>query len=235
MKKILVFSVGLNGYAFGFRKALESHQKYSERIGADYFVASKLKVNDPAIAAWMKVTLIDKALEAGYDYVAYIDADCEVQGDTPNFIDLFDGSTKSVLMAKGVSGRWNSGVIFVENTHESRMWTQALLKSITEPIAEEHRKNLRFENGNIIAVESKLNCVTEIDYRWNNSYQSKSDYIHHYTGKFKNDYRRNVIENLIFKFLKFISPRATAAPERRDEQFREDLLIATNKVWDEER
>lgn len=138
-------------------------------------------------------------------------------------------------MAKGVSGRWNSGVIFVENTHESRMWTQALLKSITEPIAEEHRKNLRFENGNIIAVESKLNCVTEIDYRWNNSYQSKSDYIHHYTGKFKNDYRRNVIENLIFKFLKFISPRATAAPERRDEQFREDLLIATNKVWDEER
>lgn len=66
----LVFSIALNGYEQGYRRCLVSQKHYARSIGADHAVVTKPRVDDPALAAWLKVSLLERALESGRDWVA---------------------------------------------------------------------------------------------------------------------------------------------------------------------
>lgn len=229
----LVFSVALNGYDKAFKRCLESHEAYAERIGADHFTALRPVVPDPAYAAWMKLTLILSAFDHGYDHVAYIDADCEVRASTPSFVGMLDRSERPILMANGRTGRINSGVIFARADHVAAVWLRSVVESVTENISDEDRANLRFENGNVIALERRLNGVGELPPIWNNTFDPEmDDFIRHFTGPLKPLYRRPPSQRLIMELAKLKYPRARSAPPFRSPQFLADLEKYTARAWE---
>lgn len=230
MKK-MVFSIALNGYKQGYRRCLESQKNYARGIGADHAVVTKPRVNDPALAAWLKVSLLDRALDSGRDWVAYIDADCRVAPEAPDFSEYFGDRDESVFMAKGRSGRLNSGVIFVSNASESRFFLQRVLESATEDVPLQHRKNLKYENGNIIYVAETYGGVGDMGVEWNNSVDpALKDHIRHYTGDMRLQYRRPAPDALRFALTRWTSPRPTAAPQRRPGTFAADLAALTEEI-----
>lgn len=229
----LIFSVALNGYDKSFRRCLESHEAYAHRTGADHFIALRPTVPDPAYAAWMKLTLMLSAFDQGYDHVAYIDADCEVRENTPHYVELLDRSERSILMANGRTGRINSGVIFTRADDAARDWLQRVVASATDHIPEEDRANLRFENGNIIALERRLNGIGELSPIWNNTFDPDlDDYIRHFTGPLKPLYQRSLFEQLSMRLAKLRYPRARSAPQSRSRQFLADLEAYTAQAWE---
>lgn len=229
--KILVFSIALNGYDIGYRVCLDSQREYADRIGADFRLITKPTVSNPAFAAWLKVTLLAAALKAGYDAVAYIDADCRVSKEAPSFTTELASADGKVCMSLGRSGRLNSGVIFAENSETSILFLERVLASAVEDIPDEARANLRFENGNIIYVESIEGGVHVIESRWNNSSDaSMDDHIRHYTGPMKSNLKAPLLDRLQFRIHKLFLPRASAAPERRESSFLTELQQLTEYV-----
>gem|GEM_PF-2793016 len=226
----LVFSVGLNGYHVGYRTCIETQREYARRIGADYYIATKPFVRYPALAAWLKLTFMSANLIQGYEEVAYIDADCLVRPHAPDFSETMV-ATGSIFMAKGRSGRLNSGVIFARSSSESKLFLDRVLASATESIPLEARANLRFENGNIIYVDEKYGGVTEIDQVWNNSsIPEMDDYIRHFTGPMKAEFRAPITDQIQYRLLKSILPRPKKAPQRRSQQFVDALNDLTDRV-----
>ncbi|WP_146233410.1 hypothetical protein [Arthrobacter psychrolactophilus] len=230
----LVFSIGLNGYDIGYRMCLDSQREYADRIGADFRVVTKPTVSDPAFAAWLKVTLLDAALKAGYDAVAYIDADCRVSKSAPDFTTELAKSDGKICMSLGRSGRLNSGVIFAENSVTANQFLERVVASVVENIPAKARANLRFENGNIIYVESINGGVHIIDSRWNNSSDDTlDDHIRHFTGPLKSKMHAPLKDRLNFRIRKLFLPRASAAPERREASFLDELQQLTESIVSE--
>lgn len=227
----LVFSIGLNGYDIGYRTCLDSQREYADRIGADFRVVTKPTVSNPAFAAWLKVTLLAAALKAGYDAVAYIDADCRISKNAPDFTTELARADGKICMSLGRSGRLNSGVIFAENSETSTQFLDRVVASVVEDIPAEARANLRFENGNIIYIESIAGGVHVIDSRWNNSSDATmDDYIRHYTGPLKSNLKAPLLDRLQFRIRKLFLPRASAAPERREASFLAELQQLTESI-----
>lgn len=228
----LVFSVALNGYDQGFKRCLRSHLAYAHSIGADQFTAVRPTVSDPAFAAWMKLTLTERALADGYSRVAYLDADCEVRAGTPHFAEVLDKAERPIMMAEGRSSRLNSGVIFARQDPRALLWLREVIGSATQPIPAADRANLRFENGNVIAVERRVQGVSVLPTEWNNTFDPDlDDYIRHYTGPLKAGYHRTVGEKIGMLWARLRFPRATPAPETRDVQFLTELEQYTDAAW----
>lgn len=230
MKK-LVFSIALNGYEQGYRRCLETQGYYARCIGAEHAVITKPRVRDPALSAWLKISLLSRALKTGYDWVAYVDADCRVASGAPDFAAHFAEREESVLMVTGRSGRLNSGVIFAANTPASRTFFERVLRSATEDVPIEHRRNLKYENGNVIHVAERYGGVGTAGVEWNNSFEpALDDYIRHYTGDMRSEYRRPPTDAARFALARFVSPRPTAAPERRTGTFVTELSALTEEI-----
>lgn len=232
MPRKVVFSIALNGYGFGYRSCLKSHREYAHRIGAEHVVVSKPNVDDPSYSAWLKVSLLRTTLQDGYDWVAYIDADCMVSVTAPDFSEHFDGEEGSVFMGKGWSGRINSGVIFARRNEESVRFFQEVIDSAENPVPDEDRKDLKFENGNIIYIARVRGGVTIMGQEWNNiSDPALPDNIRHYTGKMRDLYTRSLTDRILFKISRMVFARIKAAPVSRSVGFVEKLEDLTQTVY----
>lgn len=134
-------------------------------------------------------------------------------------------------MARGRSGRLNSGVIFASNASGSRSFLRRVLASATEDVPLQHRKNLKYENGNIIYVAETYGGVGDMGIEWNNSIDpTLEDHIRHYTGDMRLQYRRPPLDALRFALARRTSPRPTAAPQRRPDAFVADLAALTEEI-----
>ncbi|WP_124391975.1 putative nucleotide-diphospho-sugar transferase [Rhodococcus wratislaviensis] len=173
------------------------------------------------MSAWLKVPLTLRALEMGYENVAYIDADCEVRADAPDFRTvLSDSPHASVFMANGRSGRLNSGVMFVRNSAVSRRFYGRVMQSMTEKIPEKDRAGLKYENGNIIYCAAGNTDVNIMDARWNNTSQPElQDFIRHYTGPLRQEYRRPIAIETYSQLMKRVIARPSSQPESRSSSF----------------
>lgn len=232
MNDTLIFTVAINGYAARYRRNVIGQKAYAERLGAAYAVVAGPPVADLAIAAWLKVTLIEKALQAGYQSVAYIDTDCEVRETAPDFRDvLTPGDGIGVHMAEGRSGRISSGVIFVRNSERSRRFFCRFLESATEAVSAEDRAGLKYENGNAIFLDRTFDRVERMSIEWNNTYQRDlPDHIRHYTGDLRPDYTVGRLDEVLAKAQRAFARRPKTQPERRSERFVADLEKATQRV-----
>lgn len=183
-KKILVFSIALEGYSFLFRHCLNTQRNYCKRFGFDYLVVDKAPRPLLAFeAAWLKIFLLRSAIKRNYDWVAFIDADCEIRDHAPSFVkSLSDFKKEGVFMAHGFSGRINSGVIFMKNTAEALDYLEEVIKNGDNKVAEEDAA--LYENGHMIRYGKNNDHVHIIDYKkWNNNSSFDPDsYIQHYSG-----------------------------------------------------
>jgi hypothetical protein len=216
----LIFTIAQNGYGIGYSQCLHSHARYAERLGATYVAVTRpFRVAEPALCSWLKIPLLLRAVRAGYDWIAFIDGDCRVHDYTPDFRHAWR-SERSVFMTKGRSGRVNAGVIFAKGDRHAAHFFEQVMSSLTVSIPEQDRRGTKYENGNVIYCTSRSEYVEVIDTRWNNTYQLElDDYLRHYTGPLREEYKRSWLATAAFKVAKTLAGRPSPAPETRDAAF----------------
>lgn len=225
----LIYTIAQNGYGTAFLQCIASQRQYARSLGAEFVVVDRpRRVHDTALSAWLKVPLMLQALESGYDWVGYIDADCEVRAGAPDFREALVPVSGDVFMAHGRSGRINSGVMFAKNSNESLEFFSRVLGSITTVIPAEDRASLKYENGNVIHIERLHGGVTVMDRVWNNTYEPELvDHVRHYTGALRPLLRRPFLREVQYQVLRRVSSRQLrkfqSQPERREAVFAEQL------------
>jgi len=171
----------------------------------------------PAEAAWLKIPLLSAALKSSkYDWVAFLDADCEVRKTTPDFPEVLDEREGSVFVAPGYSGRINSGVIFAKSNDDSVGFFQQVIDAADSEVPEEDRAP--YENGHMISFGKKCPAVHLIEHhKWNNnSSRSKESCIQHYSnGKLRGWYMKNLAPTEFRSGSKSNEPQHTIADRAR--------------------
>lgn len=231
--KSLIFTIAQNGYGFAYSRCIASQAAYAKAIGAEFVVVNKpMRVAESALSAWLKIPLLKSALNAGWDSVAYIDADCEVKGGAPHFsLPLQQSGSSNVHMALGRSGRVNSGVMLAQPTESSIGFLERVMQSITEAIPDDDRRDLKFENGNVIYVNRILEPVGPLATEWNNTFDPDlPDFIRHYTGVLRAEYRQSAAFSLTNKILRKTVFRQPPQPPSRDDAFVSRLERLTGQV-----
>lgn len=196
---VLVFSIGLNGYEHLYRNNFETHQCYARMHGYHYVCVQKPSYTTLGMeCAWLKVTLMIRALHKGYHWVVFLDADTQVNSDTPP-ITALEAEDKSLYVARGYSGRFNSGVLIVKNCHQVLRYFERVLAHAEMPLPSEDDVGWG-ENGHLIYFSKYRHFVHYLDQRWNNNAAPDlDDYIRHYSyGPLRELYRPGIGDKIAY-------------------------------------
>jgi hypothetical protein len=184
-----MFSIALADYARMYRVCIDSQRSYAHRHGYRYEIVTRaggfLSANQ---AAWLKIPLVLKALQSGYEWVFFIDADCEIRPHCPP-IQQLSIPGKNIYVACGVSARINSGLIIVHNTASARRFFEHLLERCEEEVPREDRAP--YENGHFIHYAKQSDRIALLDpTQWNNTIAFNPDScIQHYaSGPLRREY-----------------------------------------------
>jgi hypothetical protein len=179
VSRTLVFSIAMNGFAARFDRCLRSQRRYARRHGYDYAVVTRPRHAPPEETAWLKIPLLLRALDRGYEWVVFLDADCEARDAAPR-IESVAGPGKSVYMALGFSGRPNAGVLIGRRDDGTRTFLQSVVRTADQPVPPEDEAP--YENGHVIHLAKGKPFVAVLDRRWNNNADPcLDDYIRHYS------------------------------------------------------
>ncbi|BDX08247.1 hypothetical protein [Planctobacterium marinum] len=201
-KNMMVFSIALNGYQWLYRHCINSHREYADRINAEYVCVSRPRFTSMGIeCCWLKLLLLREALNKGYQWVLFIDADAYVQQEAPD-IRLHADEAKSIYMANGKTGRFNSGVILLRNGKPAKQFIDEVIASKGQPLAKAHQVGWG-ENGYIIQAAAANPHVARLPLQWNNTWQPDlADHIRHFNhGVMRNQNPHYQFYNLIHRYL----------------------------------
>jgi hypothetical protein len=181
----LLFTIGLNGYAEKYKDFVTSQRRYAERNGYVYLVVTRPSEKyGPSEAAWLKIAVMNDALSAGYQRVAFIDCDAEVRSSAPSLEAAFDIDPHAyVYMARGNTGRFNSGVQIVRNGEPSRAFFREVWRRMGTPIDPGDDVGWG-ENGHIIQLSHEVEFLAELPRCWNNMQlpPPTPEFVRHHTG-----------------------------------------------------
>jgi len=196
--KTLIFSIALNGYQLLYRHCINSHRAYAKKYGYEYLVISRPYFTALGVeCCWLKLTLMLEALKAGYDTVLFVDADAYIK-TTAHELEPLLQPNKYLYLAKSYSGRFNSGVILVNNHIKIRQWLVDVIAARHLSVLPENDVGWG-ENGHIIEYTKNCQFVCLLDRRWNNTYDiDLSDYIRHFScGPLRQNYYLNLCHKQI--------------------------------------
>lgn len=237
-QKVLVFSIAMNGYQWLYRSLGNSHRAYAKKHNYQY-----VQVTQPASSllgmeiAWLKITLAIKSLQAGYDWVIFLDADTQVSDATPA-IETLECTDKYLYGAKGFSGRLNSGVLILKNHRCIINYLNKVLFNAEQPVDSDSDVGWG-ENGHLIQYAKNAFYVEYLHHRWNNNQDPLlNDYIRHYSRGpmhplFKPSWFDKVLFRIHFhgvcKLKKWLDKRAQPSLEEKS-TFKETLYALTERV-----
>lgn len=238
LPKGFVFSIALEGYEKTFSACIESQREYCLKHNYQFvLINTSPRKMKPKEAAWIKIPLILASLETGYDWVAFIDSDCEIRENTPPFDEYFTEYTgKSIFMATGKSGRLNSGVIFIKNEPAAISYFKTILANADYTVPSEDRTS--FENGHIIHYGKGNNDIYTLDHTiWNNnSLLDDTSYIQHYSSGILRDWfytKHNIQPKSKSAITKFLEKITRNTPEKRDKgYYTGHLSLELDKLMD---
>lgn len=186
----LVMSLTLNEYETVFGRMMQSHHRYAERWDADYQVIGANEWTDLGReCTWIKIVLILAALEDGRPWVVFVDNDTVIRRWCPDFRSVARPG-RHIYMARGFSGRFNSGVMIVRNHPAATAFFRDVLEKMRHDLPQEDDVGWG-ENGAVIHVARRYPEVAEISQRWNNNRRFwMFDHIRHYSaGPLRHRYR----------------------------------------------
>ena len=179
-----MFTIALNGYDAAYRSCIRSQATYCRKNGFSHVVVCRpLRINEVALSAWLKISLMEKALSSGDSWIAFIDADARVKPGAPDFRTVDDGE-HSVYAAKGRSGRWNSGVIFAKPHAGSRSFFSSVLRSAELPCPT--KTGTTCASRTATSSPSLVRPAPSPRSRWRgtNTYETDlDDHVRHFTGR----------------------------------------------------
>mgnify|MGYP000005101963 CR=1 FL=1 len=235
LDRTLVFSVAMNGYQWRYQALIDSHRHYCEKNGYDYVCVNKPGTTTLGLeVAWLKIRLIIKALEKGYRWVVFLDADTRVATDTPP-VQSVAQRDKQVYMANGYSGRVNSGVIIIRNNTASRYFFRKVLDNALSPLPAEDQVGWG-ENGHIIHYAKGFNEVQIIGNEWNNNHNEIAhDYIRHFSaGPFRGTDKPDPMSVILYQLHHYalaVIKRLKGKPhETLDKNFATRLEMLSDRV-----
>ncbi|WP_372880109.1 hypothetical protein [Psychromonas sp.] len=178
----LMFTIALNGYHWQYRKNIQSQRDYAARHGYRYVVVDRPLLTSLGLeCAWLKIALMLEALQANYDWVLFVDADAKIQPGAPR-VETLATADKSVFIARGYSGRINSGVLIAQQSHSATSFFRDVLENMEKPLPECDSVGWG-ENGHIIHYAHHKAFIKVISSRWNNnSDPHMQDYIRHFSA-----------------------------------------------------
>ncbi|MGH1429353.1 MAG: putative nucleotide-diphospho-sugar transferase [Arenicella sp.] len=202
----ILFSVALNGYYWVYRDCIESHRAYAKRMGYEYHCISRPFVSKLGNeCCWFKISILLRLLRNGVENVVVLDADTMISNLAPSF-DKVLAATEHLGMARGVSGEYNSGVMFIKNTSQTRHFLKQLLLRQGEKLGPDDPVGWG-ENGHIIDMLKTMPLATDLPLIWNNtSNPSLRDYIRHYNN---GPMRTSVIKRLFHRSLSSTTSKLT--------------------------
>ena len=202
-KKVFVFSIALNGYQWRYRSCINSHRAYCQKHGFDYTVITRPTFTRlGAECCWLKLYLIEAALNSGHQRVLFLDADAYVQPQCPDITQI-EAAEKDLYLANGFSGELNSGVMYFRNTPQVRQWLQRLLANSTTAVAETSLVGWG-ENAHVIHFAKGYEGLKVITSQWNNTFdENADDYIRHFScGPLQTSLIDKMMHKLLFKLSK---------------------------------
>lgn len=182
-----MFTIATNGYDQVFADYLESHKNYASKYDYSYFALTKSPPEgiSGTNSAWLKIPIILNALNKGYEYVFFVDADAKIREYAPS-IDSVVVKNKSIYMSLGFSNKINSGVIIAKNSEDSKSFFNKIFLSSDLPgaLLPKEDRNL-YENGHVIYFGKRCSALAIIDYKWNNTLGKEiGEYIWHGKGDY---------------------------------------------------
>lgn len=193
-RKILVFSIALEGFEQKFADCIKTQIEYCNCFQYEYVLLKQAPYHlSRDEAGWLKVPMIKAGLAARYEWVAFLDADCEIRPHTPSFPEYLSAlsTDKTVFLAPGFSGRINSGVILVKNSPEAVEFFDTILSNVDFEIPAPEDRVGWGENGHFIYYGKNHPTVFLLEHTmWNNnSHLNDQSYIQHYvTGPMREWY-----------------------------------------------
>ena len=176
--RTLVICIALNHYDRIYAANVRSHRHYAARHGYAYMLVRKPRWATVKEAVWLKIALIDAALAAGWDWVLFLDVDCELRTAAPA-IQSVAADGKEIYLAPGFSGNVNSGVIVARNGARAREFFQTVLAAADTTVPEQDWG----ENGHVIHFARSCSALGLLDRRWNNNADpALADFIRHYSA-----------------------------------------------------
>jgi hypothetical protein len=205
IKNTLVFSIALNGYQWRYRQHLASHLRFANKYNYHYQVVTRPFISKLGVeCCWLKLTLMQAALNAGYHHVVFLDADAFVQAECPAISSILRAN-KYLYMAKGYSSRFNSGVMIVKNNAKIRAWLTQVIDSRNHSVKADNEVGWG-ENGHIIEHSHHCDFIYELPQVWNNTYStSLVDFIRHQNC---GPLRTNLLDNLFHKVIFSLAHRS---------------------------
>ncbi len=208
MSRVLIFTVATNNYYKVYRRCIESQRKFANKHNYNYLVIKKLPIEAyPDESAWLKIYIIKKAIEGCYDKVLFIDSDCEIRPHTPS-LENFGSPVDDFFIAKGISGRVNSGVMLIVSTTESKKLINSIIKAADNNDIIQEDEIVGWENGHVIHFTKKYQNLKLLDWvEWNNSIcLNNNSFIQHYSGaKLRSIYLRRYAK--LFYLKSVVYPR----------------------------
>jgi hypothetical protein len=197
-KKTLIFSIALNGYQWLYRDCINSQRAYAKHYGYEYMVICRPYFTSMGVeCCWLKLTVLLEALKAGYNTVLFVDADAYIK-TSAHQLEWLLRPNKYLYLAKSYSGRFNSGVILVNNHLKIRQWLVDVISTRHLSVLPEHDVGWG-ENGHIIEHTQNCQFVCTLNRRWNNTYDIHlSDYIRHFSfGPLRQNFFLNIGHKLL--------------------------------------
>jgi hypothetical protein len=108
MQSPMVLCLATNGYQSRWAFCIESHRQYCRAHGYEYAMMTDCAAD--LNGKWSKLHYAHCAVEQGHDLLL-LDADTEATRNVPPFHLQLAQSEKDILVAHGLSGRPNSGVM----------------------------------------------------------------------------------------------------------------------------
>ena len=200
---VLMFSIALNGYGALYDKCIKSQRIYANKNSYEYVLVNRPRWTSLSReCTWLKIPLILEGLRKGYEWVFYIDTDCEIRSDTPK-IESLEVSGKSLYLAEGFSGRVNAGVIITKNTKDAHGFFQQVLATADTPVPAEDSVGWG-DNGHVIHYSKGREFLYILEPCWNNNRDVMlDDYIRHYSaGLMRKHYKQTTISKITYKIAK---------------------------------
>ena len=143
----------------------EHNKKYCERHGFDYWCEISENEDMPlGTGGWRKIELILKALEHGYQYIVWLDADAMIKDVDTDLRDAVEvGKIGACWHRIPQLNHWNVGVLYLHNAPQVVEFVRQWLASYPPP------NDGWYEQGvfNRMGMQSKV--VSTISDKWNST------------------------------------------------------------------
>ena len=148
----------------------ERNQKYCERFGFDFWyeVYADEERLPLTSGSWMKVELIKKALEKGYEYIVWLDPDSMIYDDSIDLRKAFEDNKIGACWHRIPQlDHWNVGVLYIHNSEATRKFIDDWLASYPPPPdgwAEQGVFNrMARASDTVVTVSDKWNATLDVN------------------------------------------------------------------------